>query len=142
MSDDVTAIIEASVTAILAASHKETRERVRTTLHPGDRRTVRIGDREIGAVRINRSTTGWKVTDRDKFLAWVQNNHPDAVIDIPTIVPAWEREFLKNPVTADGEIPDGVEESTSTPSLVITPNDEAAAVARALLGDALKELEK
>lgn len=141
MSDDITVVLEAAFRSRVDELHKETRERVRETLHPGDRRTVRIGDREIGAVRVNKATTGWKVKDRDAFIAWVAEHHPAAVIALPQVVPAWEREFLKNPIDTTGEIPPGVEESESTPSLVITPNEAAAEIAQQILGAGLRELE-
>lgn len=137
----VQAALEAAVIKELAARNKTTRAEVEKTLQPGDRKTAYIGDTEVGSVRLDRAKAGYRITDRDAFVAWVQEHHPDAIVMTPTVVPLWETALLKDPVSEDGEIPPGIDWVEGRPTFVVTPNDEAAAVARTLLGDALKELE-
>jgi len=143
MNDDTRAVLEAAILKDLTDRNKTTRSTVQGSLRPGDRRTVWLdNDTELGTVRLDRPSTGWKITDREAFTAWVERNHPAAVITRTEVVPAWEAEFLKDPVAADtGEIPPGVEEATSTPRLVVTPNDQARVVAQSIFGPGLKELE-
>lgn len=141
----VQAALEAAVIKELATRNKATRAAVEKTLEPGDRKTAYLGEgddkREVGSVRLDRAKAGWRITDRDKFTAWVQANHPAAIVLTPTVVPLWEASVLKQGSTPDGEIPDGIDWVEGKPTFVVTPNDEAAVVARGLLGDALKELE-
>lgn len=146
MTGPVQAALEAAVIKELATRNKQTRAEVEKTLEPGDRKTAYLGEgpdkREVGSVRLDRAKAGYRITDRDAFVAWVQANHPNAIVLTPTVVPLWESALLKDgPVTRDGEVVPGVEWVEGKPTFVVTPNDEAALVARSLLGDALRELE-
>ena len=73
--------------------------------------------------------SAWRVTDRDAFVRWMQSNRPEAVVMVPTVVPAFEAAILKDPVTEDGEVPDGIEETTGSPVLQVRPTPEARALA-------------
>lgn len=145
MTTPVQAALEAAVIKELAARNKTTRAEVEQMLEPGDRKTAYLGDgptkREIGSVRLDRPKSGYRIADRDQFVAWVQANHPAAIVMVPTVVPLWEASVLKQGSTPDGEVPDGIEWVEGKPTFVVTPNDAAAELARVLLGDALKELE-
>lgn len=140
-SDDTRAVLEAAVLKELKDRNDATRARVLATLKPGDRRTVWLDDTEVGTVSRNRASTGWAVTDRDAFTAWVAENYPEAIVTTRSVVPAWERELLASPVDkVTGEVPPGLEEKTSTPGVVVKPNDSAAAHALVLLDGGMPEL--
>lgn len=136
--DDTRAVLEAAVLKELEARNKKTREAVLGTLQPGDRRTVWLDDTEIGTVSRNRSGKGWSVTDRDAFTAWVAETYPEVIVTTRSVVPAWEKEFLADPVDKlTGEVPPGLAERTSTPGVVVKPNDAGTARAIAALLEAM-----
>lgn len=141
-SDDEKAVLEAAVLKHLEAQNKKTRAAVQATLNPGDRRTVWFGGAEIGTVSRNRPSTGWAVTDREAFTAWVAETYPEAIVTTRSVVPAWEKELLTSPVDkTTGEVPPGLEEKTSTPGIVVKPNDTGTARAVEMLLGGMPELE-
>jgi len=140
--DDTRAVLEAAVLKELTERNKKTRDRVQGTLQPGDRRTVWLDDVEIGTVSRNRPSKGWSVTDRDKFTAWVAETYPEVIVTTLSVVPAWEKEFLTDPVDkVTGEVPAGVEEKTSTPGVVVKPNAVGSARAIAMMLGGMPELD-
>jgi hypothetical protein len=100
-----------------------------------------LDDTEIGTVSRNRVSTGYVVTDREAFTEWVAENYPDAIVTARSVVPAWERELLADPVDkATGEVPPGLEEKTSTPGVVVKPNVAGTARAVEMLLGGMSEL--
>jgi len=140
-TDDTRAVLEAAVLKELKARNDATRARVQGTLKPGDRRTVWLDDAEIGTVSRNRPSTGWAVTDREAFTAWVAETYPEAIVTTRSVVPAWEKELLASGVDkATGEVPPGLEEKTSTPGVVVKPNATGTARAVEMMLGGLPEL--
>lgn len=141
-SDDTRAVLEAAVLKELKERNDATRARVLATLKPGDRRTVWLDVTEVGTVSRNRPSTGWTVTDREAFTAWVAEHYPEAIVTTRSVVPAWEKELLASPVDKEtGEIPPGLEEKTSTPGIVVKPNDIGTSIAVGMLLGGIPELE-
>lgn len=140
-TDDTRAVLEAAVLKELKERNEATRTRVQGTLKPGDRRTVWLDGTEIGTVSRNRPSTGWAVTDRDAFTAWVAETYPEAIVTTRTVVPSWEKELLASPIDkTTGEVPPGLEEKASTPGIVVKPNDTGTARAIEMLLGGMPEL--
>ena len=82
--------------AILDAAkelHDATRELLSEGMHAGDRYTIKADDgTDLGMVYVSDPKGTLRVVDEAAFVAWVQANHPDAII--PTVNPAWQRTLL------------------------------------------------
>lgn len=112
----------------LAERKREGDAEVKTLFEPGDRKAVRRDGQKLGEITVSDPKPAWKVTDRAAFTRWVQENHPAAVVTEVRVVPAWEATLLRDPVDADGVIPDGVEMKTATPSWIVKPAPDALRV--------------
>lgn len=82
---------------------------------PGDKNAAKLGAARLGKVAMTEPEVKAIVTDRGKFVAWVQETAPTEVEDVPTVRAAYEMKVLEQalangaPVDKEGrEIP-GVE---------------------------------
>lgn len=82
---------------------------------PGDKNAAKLGAARLGKVAMTEPEVKAIVTNREKFVAWVQETAPTEVEDVPTVRAAYEMKVLEQalangaPVDANGlEIP-GVE---------------------------------
>ena len=125
--------------AILDAAkelHDATRELLSEGMHAGDRYTIKADDgTDLGMVYVTNPKGTLRVVDEESFLAWVQANHPTAII--PQVNPAWKRALLSAGADVNGEIPDGCETVVGAPTLTVKPTNEA----RMLAASTLRELE-
>ena len=123
--------------AILDAArglHDETRAALAEAMEAGDRVKIKADDgTDLGMVYVSDPKGTLRVVDEAAFVAWVQANHPDAII--PTVNPAWQRALLSAGCDANGEVPDGCETVVVLPTLTVKPTDEARALAVSTLGD-------
>lgn len=89
---------------------------------PGDRTTAALPDGSpVGTVGQAKGRTNARVTDREKFVAFVQEAYPTEVEMVPTVRPSFEKRLLdackanQAPVDANGvEVP-GVEVGVGDP---------------------------
>lgn len=116
--------LEAHLKTLKAEIDTEARE----LFEPGDRKTVRHGDVKLGTITMSDPKATWKVVNREEWTAWVAENYPDALVTTVSVNPAWEAEYLKSPVDADGLIPDGLDQRTATPSWIVKPEKTVLAV--------------
>ena len=125
--------------AILDAAkelHDETRAALAKAMEAGDRVKIKADDgTDLGMVYVSDPRGTLRVVDEAAFVAWVQANHPGAII--PTVNPAWQRALLSAGCDTNGEVPDGCETVVGRPTLTVKPTDEA----RALAASTLRELE-
>mgnify|MGYP007082239270 FL=1 len=113
-------ILMKALTDLVDAEKKATDAEAKALFEPGDRKAVRYAGEKVGTITVSEPKPAWRVTDRRAFTAWVQANHPDAVVAEPVVVPGWEKDLLADPVDpATGEIPDGVELKTGSPSWIV-----------------------
>jgi hypothetical protein len=98
----------------------------------------------LGTVQLVKGASGWKVTDRRAFEAWVETNNPAAVITTRSVNPLWEKGLLDSLErgawvdAATGEVlppPDGVAPYADDPKLRMTPTPEGTAVVLEQLGE-------
>lgn len=125
--------------AILDAAkelHDQTRAELAGELEAGDRVTIKADGTPLGMVYVTDPKGTLRIVDDEAFLAWVQANHPTAII--PAVNPAWQRALLAAGADSNGEVPDGCEVVVGRPTLVVKPSDAAKAIA---LGLVQRELE-
>ena len=125
--------------AILDAAkelHDQTRTELTVGMEAGDRLTIKADDgTPLGMVYVTDPKGTIRVVDDEAFLAWVERNHPTAII--PQVNPSWKRTLLSAGADVNGEIPDGCETVVGAPTLTVKPTDEA----RMLAASTLRELE-
>ena len=120
--------------AILDAAkelHDQTRAELAGELEAGDRVTIKADGTPLGMVYVTDPKGTLRIVDDEAFLAWVQANHPTAII--PAVNPAWQRALLAAGADSNGEVPDGCEVIVGRPTLVVKPSDAAKAVALGLV---------
>lgn len=136
------AIGEKSILDAAAEMNAATREELAASLSRGTKHTIFTDDEtvELGQVWMSNPKGSWRVTDEAALLAWVKANHPTALVEVreTRISPAWLKGLLSDPVTADGEIPPGVDQVAGRPTLTVKPSAAAKDIARSLV---LRELE-
>jgi hypothetical protein len=62
---------------------------------PGDKNAVKLGAATLGKAAMTEPEVRAHVTDRDKFTAWVTENAPGEVDQIPTVKGAFEQKLLE-----------------------------------------------
>ena len=120
--------------AILDAAeklHAQTRAELAGELEAGDRVTIKADGTPLGMVYVTDPKGTLRIVDDEAFLAWVQANHPTAII--PAVNPAWQRALLAAGADSNGEVPDGCEVIVGRPTLVVKPSDAAKAIALGLV---------
>ena len=120
--------------AILDAAkelHDQTRADLAGELEAGDRVTIKADGVSLGMVYVTDPKGTLRIVDDEAFLAWVQANHPTAII--PAVNPAWQRALLSAGADSNGEVPDGCEVIVGRPTLVVKPSDAAKAIALGLV---------
>ena len=126
--------------AILDAAkelHDQTRAALAEGMEAGDRLTIKADDgTALGMAYVSDPKGTLRIVDDEAFLAWVQANHPTAII--PAVNAAWQRALLAAGADANGEVPDGCEVVVGRPTLTVKPSDAAKAIA---LGLVTRELE-
>lgn len=131
------AIGEKSVIEAATEIHAATREELAASLSRGTKHTAFNDDEtiELGQVWMTNPKGAWRVTDEAALLAWVEANHPTALVEVreTRISPAWLKGLLSDPVTADGEIPPGVDQVAGRPTLTVKPSEAAKDIARSLV---------
>lgn len=128
------ALGEAAILAEAKVMADATRDELMAEMEAGDRYTVKSDDgTPLGMVYVTDPKPACRVTDRPEFLRWVQDNHPDAVVMVPTVVPAWEANLLRSGVDHNGEVPDGVETVVGKPTLAVRPSEDAKLLAQAFV---------
>lgn len=120
------ALGEAAILAEAKVMADATRDELMAEMEAGD-------GTPLGMVYVTDPKPACRVTDRPEFLRWVQDNHPDAVVMVPTIVPAWEANLLRSGVDHNGEVPDGVETVVGKPTLAVRPSEDAKLLAQAFV---------
>lgn len=134
----------AALEKLLAAEKKALREEAALAfLKPGQREVAELPDgTPLGNVRLDKPTSGWKVTDTAAFERWVEDRHPEHMVSVSSVQVAssYTAAVLANPETVDphtGEIltaPPGVTYVTGEPRLVVTCEKGAPEAVRAFLG--------
>jgi hypothetical protein len=98
----------------------------------------------LGTVQLVNGASGWKVTDRRAFEAWVEANNPTALVKTTSVNPLWEKGLLDSLKKGDwvdaatGEVlppPDGVAPYAADPTLKMMPTPEGTAVVLEQLGE-------
>ena len=120
--------------AILDAAkelHDQTRAELSGEMEAGDRVTVKADGVPLGMVYVTDPKGTLRIVDDEAFLAWVQANHPTAII--PAVNPAWQRALLSAGADSNGEVPDGCEVIVGRPTLTVKPSDAAKAIALGLV---------
>ena len=120
--------------AILDAAkelHDQTRAELSGEIEAGDRVTIKADGTPLGMVYVTDPKGTLRIVDDEAFLAWVQANHPTAII--PAVNPAWQRALLSAGADSNGEVPDGCEVIVGRPTLVVKPSDAAKAIALGLV---------
>ena len=120
--------------AILDAAkelHDQTRAELAGELEAGDRVTIKADGTPLGMVYVTDPKGALRIVDEVAFLAWVQANHPTAII--PAVNPAWQRALLSAGADSNGEVPDGCEVVVGRPTLTVKPSDAAKAIALGLV---------
>lgn len=120
--------------AILDAAkelHDQTRAELAGELEAGDRVTIKADGTPLGMVYVTDPKGTLRIVDDEAFLAWVQANHPTAII--PAVNPAWRRALLAAGADSNGEVPDGCEVIVGRPTLTVKPSDAAKAIALGLV---------
>ena len=120
--------------AILDAAkelHDQTRAELAGELEAGDRVTIKADGTPLGMVYVTDPKDALRIVDEVAFLAWVQANHPTAII--PAVNPAWQRALLAAGADSNGEVPAGCEVVVGRPTLTVKPSDAAKAIALGLV---------
>jgi hypothetical protein len=115
---------------------------------PGDRTTAVLPDgTPVGTVGQAKGRINARVTDREKFTAFVQDAYPGEVELVPTVRPAFEKRVLdackanKAPVDANGAEVPGVEVGVGDPYTTVKLGEDAhELVAAAYQSGQLEEL--
>jgi len=99
---------------------------------PGDKNAAKLGAARLGKVAMTEPEVKAIVTDRDKFVAFVQETAPTEVEQVPTVRVAYEMKLLEQalangaPVDASGQEIPGVEIGYgSSPQQRFYPDDNA-----------------
>ena len=95
----------------------------RALFEAGDRKTVRSPEGvRLGTITVSDPKEVWKVTDKEAFTAWVAERYPDSIITTRAVGSAMETALLRDGVdAATGEVPDGIELRSATPSFTVKP---------------------
>ena len=113
------------------AAVRKTRAELAGELDAGDRVTIKADGTTLGMVYVTDPKGTLRIVDDEAFLAWVQANHPTAII--PAVNPAWQRALLSAGADSNGEVPDGCEVIVGRPTLTVKPSDAAKAIALGLV---------
>lgn len=136
------AIGEKSILDAAAEIHAATREELAASLSRGTKHTAFNDDEsiELGQVWMSNPKGSWRVTDEAALLAWVEANHPSALVEVheTRISPAWLKGLLADGADANGEEPPGISLVAGRPTLTVKPSAAAKDIARSLV---LRELE-
>lgn len=136
------AIGEKSVIEAATEIHAATREELAASLSRGTKHTAFNYDEtiELGQVWMTNPKGSWRVTDEAALLAWVEANHPTALVEVheTRISPAWLKGLLADGADANGEEPPGISLVAGRPTLTVKPSAAAKDLARSLV---LRELE-
>ena len=108
-------------------------------LTPEDAAAARRGeeDRLLGKVGLSRPGRSWKVTDQEKFTAWVLEHAPDEIEQKPVVRNSFVTAVLASckkdqgwvdPLTHEVLVPAGVELTLGRPTLQVRPSEHAAAL--------------
>ncbi|MET8985929.1 hypothetical protein ABZW49_10810 [Nonomuraea wenchangensis] len=115
---------------------------------PGDKNAAKLGAARLGRVAMTEPEVKATVTDREKFVAWVQETAPTEVEDVPTVRPAYEMKLLEEalangaPVDAAGqEIPGVAIGYGSSPSQRFYADDGAERLLEVLDAKDLPEID-
>jgi len=106
-------------------------------LTPEDAAAARRGeeDRLLGKVGLSRPSRSWKVTDQEKFTAWVLEHAPDEIDHKPVVRNSFITAVLASckkdqgwvdPLTHEVLIPAGVELTLGRATLQVRPSEHAA----------------
>lgn len=140
MSRDIArrAIGEKAILDAAKELHDQTRAALADGMEPGDRLTVKADDgTALGMVYVTDPKGTLRIVDDAAFLAWVQANHPTAII--PAVNPSWQRALLTAGADSNGEVPDGCEVVVGRPTLTVKPSDAAKALALSLVARELEQ---
>ncbi|MFG1683578.1 hypothetical protein ACGFNP_25640 [Nonomuraea sp. NPDC049269] len=99
---------------------------------PGDKNAAKLGAARLGKVAMTEPEVKPQVTDREKFVAWVQETAPTEVEQVPTVRAAYQTKVLETvarmggPVDEHGqEIPGVALGYGSSPRQCFYPDDGA-----------------
>lgn len=91
-----------------------------------------LDGQEVGQVTVTKGSISWGVRDEHAFTRWVRDNHPSELVE--SVSPAFRAKILSDakaagaPVTRDGEVVPGVEDSERAGYVAVKVTDEQAAV--------------
>lgn len=136
-------LLESAILAALTERNKAARKEASKLFEVGDAQTARVGSESLGRVRKDKGRTSAVVADRRAFQAWIEENLPDEIEEVPAtyrIRPATEKAILDRAKKDGGafdratgeEIP-GVAIRTSDPTLNVSAEELAGQVAEALI---------
>lgn len=96
--------LEATVKSLNA----EEKQALLEILESGDRKVAKLPDgTAIATVSVSTRSASWDVVDEQKFLAWVKENRPSAIVEQ---VRDSDRKHILSQIDETGELPDGVAE--------------------------------
>lgn len=119
-----------------------TREELAALLSRGTTLTVFNEDEtvELGKVLLTNPKPTWRVVDEAALLAWVEANHPAALVEVRTVTinPAWLKNLLAQGADENGEEPPGIAQVSGHPTLQVRPTAEVKALARSFVQQELE----
>lgn len=132
---------------LLKEQNDATRELARATEFdlPGVRQPAVLGGVTIGAVSVSNGRTKWKVTNTEKWVAWVEEHRPDEIVDVPTVRSSFTDAVLRDggvvhPGTGEVVVPPGIELDEGKPTLYVKPTAEARQAVLNALGEDRKSV--
>lgn len=122
------------------AQVKAMRQELLAEMGPGDRIAARApSGKEVGKVWVSDPKARTVVTDSEAFVRWVQENHPEEVVMIPTVRSSYRDALIKadgiDPTTGE-EVP-GMAQTVGTPTLTVSPTEYGRSLAAKFVGSAL-----
>ena len=139
--DQARTVLAAQALVDEAGAHvKAERQNLLAEMAPGDRIAVRAtSGEEVGKVWVSDPKARTVVTDSEAFMRWVQENHPEEVVMIPTIRSSYRDALIKadgiDPTTGE-EVP-GMAQTVGTPTLTVKPTEYGRSLAAKIVGSAL-----
>lgn len=139
--DQARTVLGAQALVDEAGAHvKAERQNLLAEMAPGDRIAVRAtSGEEVGKVWVSDPKARTVVTDSEAFVRWVQENHPEEVVMIPTIRSSYRDALIKadgiDPTTGE-EVP-GMAQTVGTPTLTVKPTEYGRSLAAKIVGSAL-----
>ena len=136
----------------VADAKKPLKAEAEKELKAGDRKTVSfdLGGEEVvlGAITRTKPRAAWKVTNEAELTAWIAENHPDMVEQVPVPKDWYVQSLLAQaakmdaPVTEAGELVPGIEVVTGTSYASAKPEkDMEEKLARLVAGGVIQTSE-